>query len=166
VDLKYFNILLLLALVAGSAWLFCKTTPKQEFQRTLLITARVFVIGIWLLIISAVVYFSRSFPLQDDGKDEVLYERESPNKLYVASVFNHYGPATAQNTTRVSVRPSSERLDIKKNAVIFCELSVSNLDVAWDGDRHLIIRNERTEIYQQLTNWHDVVITYLHGPGD
>src|SRR5580698_1239053 len=102
--LKYFNIGLLVALVVSSAWLFCKAAPRQGLAKTLFLSARVFVVGAWLIFLSALVYFAFCFPLLGSSKDELVYERESPDKLHIAAVFNRYGGAAVHNTTEVVLR--------------------------------------------------------------
>src|SRR6266852_2866247 len=148
--LKYTNILLLFVLVVSSVWLFWKAVPKRQPARMLFILARVFAVGSWLAILSVVILFYASFQSLGNTTDEVLFERNSPNMLYVVAVFNRYGGATVHNTTLVSIRPSGEKLDTKKNTIVFCEDAVRTLGVDWNGDQHLIIRNDRREVYNQL----------------
>ena len=159
--LKYFNISLLLVLVVSSVWLFWKAVPKRGFARTLFILARAFTVGVCLVILTAGILFCVSFQLLGNTTDELLFERESPDKLHIVAVFNRYGSAVVHNTAKVSLRSKWEKLDTRKNAIIFDEDLGQPIDVSWDGTNDLTIRTDLRHVSYQVTKWGDVTVTYV-----
>jgi hypothetical protein len=153
--------------VVASVWLSLKGTPKQGMARTLFILARVCVIGVWLAILSAITLFYVSVQRLGSTREELLYERESPNGLYVVAAFNRYGGAVVRNTTKISIRSKYQELDTRNNAIIFDEDMdkpkdlEKPVDVAWDGNSNLIIRTDYRHISYQVTKWGDITITYV-----
>jgi len=155
------NVCLFLVLVAGSVWLFWKPAPRKEPARVLFMVGRVLVVGVWVLVGSACVLFYVSFRSLGNFKDELVFERESPDKLHIVAVFNRYGSAVAHDTTKVSLRSNGETFDARKNAIIFDEEVGEPIDVSWSGSNDLIIRTDLRHVSYQVTKCGDVTITYL-----
>lgn len=152
---------LLLVSLAVSLWLFWSDRPKKIFARKVLIFARVFTIVVWLVVLSGMVYFTFFFSLLGEAEDEMLFQQKSPDNFYTVAAFNRFGGATVNNTTVVSIRLNSEKLDTKNNLIVFSENGIRKVNVNWDGNKHLTIRYDAGEVYAQVTNWNDVSITYI-----
>jgi hypothetical protein len=151
---------LVMSLVA-SVGLFWLKAPKTGPARKILVFAKAMSIAAWLVALSAIIYFIFFFSLLGPSKDEILFEKMSPDKFCTVAAFNRNGNATVENTTLISIRLSSEKLDTENNPIVFREVYGRKVSAIWESNKHLVIRYDNREVYDQVTNWQDVTITYI-----
>ena len=150
--------------LAAAVWLFWVKAPTNGVARKVLVFARVMAVLGGLAVLSAMICLM-NFSLLGTAEDVILFEQQSPDKIYTLAAFNRYGGATVNNTTVVSIRLNGEKLDTKKNAIVFRVNGTSKISAVWDGNKHLVIHSIPGEVYNQVTNWQDVSITYITSNG-
>ena len=122
--------------------------------------ARLAVILGWIAVVSSIVYFVFFFSPLGGSKDDVLFQRSSPNKTYIATGFYRIGGATVTNSTVVSMRFEKNRLNTKGDAIVFFANGIRKVKVRWLTDKHLSIAVDSTGALEKSIRWNDVSISY------
>jgi hypothetical protein len=126
---------------------------QLQMKRTFILSSIAFFI---LLVILVSIHSFSIF----DCSHELKVEELSPDKLFIASVSENDCGATTDYSTWVTVRKSSERLDLKKQRPVLVIEGKNNVSIKWPNKYSLLIRFTNSKVFHQDKMFENILISY------
>jgi hypothetical protein len=114
------------------------------------------------ILLGALAVYRSSFSLVDCS-NELAVEKISPNKSFIATVFERDCGATTGYATWVTIRKSSERFNPeyqKAVLVLAGKNDANNIDLKWSKEDSLLIRFTNAKVFHQDKMFGNVIINY------
>jgi hypothetical protein len=98
--------------------------------------------------------------------DNIKYESVSPDRRFVATVFERSCGATTGFSTQVNIRESSQSFDSKSKGSILVTGGRNAIYLSWIDKSHLSVSLLNVEIFKKEEMWNGISITYIFGQGE
>jgi hypothetical protein len=104
-----------------------------------------------------------SLSILGDCVDNMKYESVSPDRRFVATVFEQSCGATTGFSTQVNIRESSQSFDSKSKGNILVLVTGGRNDIylSWSDRSHLSVSLLNVEIFKKEEMWNGISITYI-----
>ena len=93
-------------------------------------------------------------------EDRVKLERVSPDREWIATVFERDCGATTDFASLVNLRESNQTFDPDDGSNIFVAEGRPPIHLTWESNQQLLVNVNAIEIYRQDVFWNDIRITY------
>jgi hypothetical protein len=117
------------------------------------------VIGLFIAILSAYLFFSLSGGLLGTCGTEVVQEVVSPQGQVVAAQYERNCGATTDYVNGVALRRRGQSFRYEDSAIVYIITGRGMLDLKWAAEDHLII-NAMGSMFKDEDRWHNVRITH------
>jgi hypothetical protein len=96
----------------------------------------------------------------DECSDKVKLEQPSPDRRYVATVFERNCGATTSLATVVSLRKGGTPFVSGAKDYLFAIEGPLEVSVSWTDARTLVVEHAEAEVFRRRPRWHGVVLRY------